>query len=300
MYDTGETEEHTFWARHPSCTLGDLDQQEGFQFTTGQEDEQFTLLPSLRVSGIPPNPTNKDLHLKYYHCSRREIQASGGIATHMWPPSFILARFLSLNRELLKGKRAIELGAGMGIPSVVAMSCGASVKLTDIHAKAMNWSKLNLRSNSEQYGYLVGDPEDFCSQRPPLDSTPMACVSYLDWEHFEVSPDKKASTGSDESSETTYDPGNYDIILGADIIHEQEHALLVALTISKLLGEHGVAFIMNTGPFSRYGIDKFPSELEKNSLRFVVHDVPDWIKGDIEDEGFHYQFFVISKMQLNV
>lgn len=284
---------HRFLGTHkydPSTSEG------SFAFTIGED--QYTLSSTLQVSpsGIfQPHHVffqnfvgdYEDLELELYQCSRRELQATGGIATHNWPPSFILARFLSLNRELVKGRRILELGAGLGIPSVVAVSCGAFVKLTDIHTRAMNWARLNLKTNSEKMKFEIYLPSEFPKQTPPSSRMPCACVGYLDWKNLTGGPD------GEDSNEP--EAGNYDVILGSDIIHENEHASLVASCLDQLLSPDGVAFVINGGPFSRFGIDKFPSELAARHLSFAIYDVPAWLKLELEENFLHHQFFVISK-----
>jgi predicted nicotinamide N-methyase len=53
-------------------------------------------------------------------------------AHRVWSGSKVLADFLVSNRQYIEGKRTIELGAGTGIPSLVALACGSTCSiLTD-------------------------------------------------------------------------------------------------------------------------------------------------------------------------
>jgi methyltransferase-like protein 23 len=45
----------------------------------------------------------------------------------LWPASIALAHDLSTRAEQLRGKRVLELGAGTGVPGIVAASLGAHV-----------------------------------------------------------------------------------------------------------------------------------------------------------------------------
>lgn len=286
MFAEGEILDHTFPGKHP-LQLGPAS-KESFYFHVGGQ-EQYAFLPTLHV--LPPKEeqggSHEDLQLKLFLYSRRGLQATGGIATHHWPSGHILARFLSINRDLVKGKRIIELGAGLAIPSIIAASSGASVNITDIHGAAMTKTKQVLKLNSEAMNFKLCERADF-----PLQPSepPSVCVSYLNWEFLTV-----VDEAVYDPNESDVEVGNYDIVLGSDIIHENEHAPLVANAIDKLLSDTGVAFIVNTGPFSRYGIDMFPKELEDRNLRFTYCDVPAWIKYDLEDEFLHHQIFVITK-----
>jgi predicted nicotinamide N-methyase len=53
-------------------------------------------------------------------------------AHRVWSGSKVMADFLVVNRQYVEGKRTIELGAGTGIPSLVALACGSRCSiLTD-------------------------------------------------------------------------------------------------------------------------------------------------------------------------
>lgn len=63
----------------------------------------------------------------------------------LWPSSIALAEYLNKSRELIKGKRVLELGAGLGLPSLVAAHCGADVTTTDYHPDVEFYFKRNCR-----------------------------------------------------------------------------------------------------------------------------------------------------------
>ncbi|XP_075146641.1 histone-arginine methyltransferase METTL23 [Haematobia irritans] len=54
-----------------------------------------------------------------------------GYSFYTWPCSPILAWFLWERRNSLVGKRILELGAGTGLPGILAAKCGAQVLLSD-------------------------------------------------------------------------------------------------------------------------------------------------------------------------
>lgn len=63
----------------------------------------------------------------------------------IWPSAIALARRLS--HEDLAGKRTIELGVGVGLPTLVALDRGARVLATDYYAAAPDFTRHNAREN---------------------------------------------------------------------------------------------------------------------------------------------------------
>jgi len=63
----------------------------------------------------------------------------------IWPSAIALARRLS--REDLSGRRLIELGVGVGLPTLVALDRGASVLATDYYAAAPDFTRHNALKN---------------------------------------------------------------------------------------------------------------------------------------------------------
>jgi len=44
----------------------------------------------------------------------------------VWPSAILLAEFLSYHRTYFRGKRVVELGAGVGLAGIVAAKIGAA------------------------------------------------------------------------------------------------------------------------------------------------------------------------------
>jgi len=108
------------------------------------------------------------LHEYHLHLAGREwtVLHTGVILTHadesqffrtmldrlpygvaLWPASIALAHELATRGDAFAGKRVLELGAGTGLPGIVAASLGAQVVQTDRHELAMSVCERNSDRN---------------------------------------------------------------------------------------------------------------------------------------------------------
>lgn len=71
----------------------------------------------------------------------------------LWPAAIGLATYISDHPELVKGKSVLELGAGLGLPSLVASHAGANVLATDYHPDAEKYFLRNCRHSSVECNY---------------------------------------------------------------------------------------------------------------------------------------------------
>jgi predicted nicotinamide N-methyase len=111
-----------------------------------------------------------------------------------------LARYLS--QRDLGDKRVIELGCGVGLPTVLALARGAEVLSTDHYEAALDFTAYNARSN------LDLEPE----------------IALLDWREPDISG-----------------MGSFDLILAADVIYERKNATALAGLVPRLLAPGGEA-----------------------------------------------------------
>lgn len=82
----------------------------------------------------------------------------------LWPASIALAHDLLGRAETLPGKRVLELGAGTGMPGIVAASLGAQVVQVDRDEVALHVCALNKQRNDVTSLQVVGsDWETFRS-----------------------------------------------------------------------------------------------------------------------------------------
>lgn len=73
----------------------------------------------------------------------------------LWPAAIALAHEIAARS--LKGKRVLELGAGTGLPGIVAATLGASVVQTDRLELALHVAKKNVERNGATLEHRVAD-----------------------------------------------------------------------------------------------------------------------------------------------
>ena len=96
----------------------------------------------------------------------------------LWRSGVALAR--ELERVPLMGRRLVELGCGLGLPSLAAARAGASVLATDSDAEALDLVQRNARENGVRLETLAvewDDPAELV-ERGPFDLVLGADVLY--------------------------------------------------------------------------------------------------------------------------
>jgi predicted nicotinamide N-methyase len=66
----------------------------------------------------------------------------------LWPAAEGLSKYLAQNPKLVKNKSVLELGCGLGYPSLVASHLGAKVLATDFHPDVEEYFQRNCRHSS--------------------------------------------------------------------------------------------------------------------------------------------------------
>ncbi len=118
----------------------------------------------------------------------------------LWPSAIALARYLL--RQDLSGRRAIELGCGVGLTTVAALARGAEVLATDHYEAALDFTVHNAWAN--------------------LDLMPRTAL--LDWH----APEAERL-------------GTFDLVLAADVLYEQRSVPALADLVPTLLAPGGEA-----------------------------------------------------------
>ncbi|KAL3999739.1 glucuronyl/N-acetylglucosaminyl transferase EXT1 [Sarotherodon galilaeus] len=131
-----------------------------------------------------------------------------GVAAVVWDAAVVMCMYLELGRVELKGKKAIELGAGTGLVGIVAALLGARVTITD-REPALDFLSANVKANL------------------PPDSQQSVVVSELTW---------------GEGLER-YPAGGFDVVLGADIVYLEDTFLPLLETLEHLSSDATVVLL---------------------------------------------------------
>lgn len=124
----------------------------------------------------------------------------------LWPAAEGLSFYLNQHPELIKNKTVLELGSGLGFPSLVATHLGGRVLTTDYHPDVEEYFKRNLRHSSLDCDYLR-----------------------LNWR------------------EDSTDIGQFDVVMGSDVLYENKHAREVAKGLIRFMKPGGKILLSDPG-----------------------------------------------------
>lgn len=125
----------------------------------------------------------------------------------LWPSSIALARHVA-DMEL-SGKRVVEVGCGVGLPAMAALTGGAEATATDHYAAALDFAAHNARENTGR----------------------SLSTAMLDW----------------REPSTWEKVGRFDVLLGADVFYERRNTVPLADVVEALLEQDGEALFADPG-----------------------------------------------------
>ncbi|KAK2857028.1 hypothetical protein Q5P01_005763 [Channa striata] len=131
-----------------------------------------------------------------------------GVAAVVWDAAVVMCMYLEMGQVELRGKVAIELGAGTGLVGIVAALLGATVTITD-RQPALDFLSANVKANL------------------PPDSQGSAVVSELTW----------------GESLDRYPAGGFDLVLGADIVYLEDTFVPLLQTLEHLCSDTSVVLL---------------------------------------------------------
>ena len=121
----------------------------------------------------------------------------------LWPSGLALANRLA--QRALDGLRVVELGAGLGMPSLVAAAGGATVLATDWYEPSLRFVTIN----AKRAGLTVD-------------------TMFVDWR---------------DPPKALLDRAPFDLVVAADVLYEPRNAEPLAALLPRLIADNGEALI---------------------------------------------------------
>ena len=131
--------------------------------------------------------------------------------SELWPSGIALAAMLRRQRDLVRRKRTIELGCGLGITAAMAVSVGADLIATDYSPESLNFTKLT--------SYL------YCDQEP--------ATARVNW--------RDAANPLLDGSVT------FPVVLAADVLYERRDIEPMLDLIDRLVEPGGIVLLAEPG-----------------------------------------------------
>lgn len=176
------------WPTHPITQLAYKAVRKSFQF--GRVTLEIEHLADVEVA-----IDSVFAWLKAQNLGDDEIEHLAPYFGAIWPSAVALAEWIAREgeRSRLQGKRVLEIGCGLAVPSLVAVHYGASAVLSDSHPDVPRFLTTNIKLNGDpQIDYIVADCD--------------------------------GEMGSTES---------FDYIIGSDILYEQQHVAIFSAILDR-------------------------------------------------------------------
>mmetsp|Transcript_10197 Transcript_10197/g.15251 ORF Transcript_10197/g.15251 Transcript_10197/m.15251 type:complete len:910 (-) Transcript_10197:124-2853(-) len=237
-----------------------------------------------------PNLGEAPVNVQTIRGGGRNLKHTG---TAVWDASFILAEFLSRQSkagssilkpflskswkktlkqksvdgksldfsDIWEGKKGIEIGAGMGLPSIVLAKKGVNMTTTDGDPRVLELLKTNMQRN------------------PPSRPTPIPNVTKLSWGEFKSKKEARRYLSVDRG---------FDVIIGSGIIYgaDEDTFSSLALTMSQL-SDKNTMIILAHGQGAAPGVHKGEGLFFTTMKRFgfrVRQIKPSYLHEDYQDQ----------------
>ena len=99
----------------------------------------------------------------------------------LWPSAIAMSQYLIENKVLLQGKSIIEIGSGLGLPSIVASEFASDIVCTDYIQESLDFAKTNYllnHSNDDKIKFEILDWRNSESTNQKYDMVIASDVAY--------------------------------------------------------------------------------------------------------------------------
>ena len=197
----------------------------------------------------------------------------------LWSGAIILSRWLNSNNSLIKDKKILEIGAGLGLLGIVAAKYANHVTMTDYNEIVLQTLVKNVEINSRNTN-VNEDVDLLGGYKAALDNSNNIDVFFLDWDQLEVDPfnfsyipcstygtrteSKTVNVTSKENYDDSYAPlmfptldinEKYDVIIASDMICCENDAVGIAKSVKIFLKPDGICYFVIPQAQFRFGTE---------------------------------------------
>jgi hypothetical protein len=187
----------------------------------------------------PPANALGTLHVRLFsRGANADAAAQGGDLTGygMFPETEVLCSFILAHRHLFRGRRVLELGAGLALPSHVALACGAQppVMVTDGCADVVAAAVKHPALQASQLVWRSDDGGDGATEIADPDAAESAAAGHINGDLGDLAHVAAHDNSRDVLAEQAR-LGTFDIIYGSGIAYAEVALVPLLHTVRRFL-----------------------------------------------------------------
>jgi predicted nicotinamide N-methyase len=214
----------------------------------------------------------------------------GGIGCALWDAAIILSRFIYENSQLFNDKNVLELGAGVGLPGIMAARFAKICYLTDYIETIQENLEYNVRINSTTDDEEPDDERERKKYQHKKNVAKSSKVLLLNWD------DIKTQTNPQEQIPLR----SVDIILGSELTYtgnENTINCLIEVVLAYLARPGGVFIEVLSD--DRDGVSQFLQDSKRLGVEHTRVPVPQHLLGNFgtKQQPETYQLYLFARQE---